>query len=216
MKSLTLRSKRLGFLALLSVVIGANNASAQNTQRGAVIGGLGGAIAGALIGDHNNEAGAGAAIGGAIGALGGAAFGNAKDKEIAAARQRQAYQQQQRVYAQQQMQAAQTQAAVSIGDVLTMTRSGLSESVIITQIQTRGVQQQLTVNDIISLHQQGVRETVINAMQNARVGSRVGTQPQIITQPGEVVVEEYVVPSYSPPPAYHYRRSYNRSSRYGR
>jgi aquaporin Z len=30
---------------------------------GAVIGGLGGAIAGALIGDHNNEAGAGAAIG---------------------------------------------------------------------------------------------------------------------------------------------------------
>lgn len=64
---------------------------AQNTQRGAVLGGLGGAIAGAVIGDHNNKAGAGAAIGGAIGAIGGAVVGNARDQEINQQRRQQYY-----------------------------------------------------------------------------------------------------------------------------
>jgi outer membrane lipoprotein SlyB len=73
-------------------------AQAQNTQRGAVLGGLGGAIAGAVIGDHNRNAGAGAAIGGAIGAVGGAVLGNARDQEINQQRQYQYQAQQHQVY----------------------------------------------------------------------------------------------------------------------
>lgn len=207
------RSIRLSVLAAaVSLGMGANPAAAQNTQRGAVIGGLGGAIAGALIGDHNDKAGAGAAIGGVIGAVGGAVVGNAKDKEVTYQRQQQSHAYHQRVYAQQQMHAAQIQSAVGIGDVITMSKSGLSDSVMITQIQTRGVQQQLSVNDILTLHQAGVCEEVITAMQNARVGA-APIVTTVTTYPTPVIVHErHVVPTYAPPAVYHqHRRAYHPS-----
>jgi len=195
-------------------------ASAQNTQRGAVLGGLGGAVVGGLIGDHNDKAGAGAAIGGAIGAVSGAVLGNARDKEVNAQQQRQRYYAQQRVYTQQQQQYVQVQSAVSINDVISMSRSGLSDSVVINQIQTRGVQQQLQVSDIISMHQQGVSEIVIGSMQNARVGGAptyVQPSPVIVQQTPVYVEERVIVPSYSSPPVYHIHSSHQhyRGSRYG-
>jgi uncharacterized protein YcfJ len=52
-----------------------------NTQRGAVIGALGGAAAGAVIGNQSGHAGEGALIGAAAGGAGGAAIGNAQDTE---------------------------------------------------------------------------------------------------------------------------------------
>jgi len=206
-------------LCCVGIATTASDAFAQNTQRGAVLGGLGGAVVGGLIGDHNDKAGAGAAIGGALGVVGGAVLGNARDKEINAQRQQQQYYNQQRAYAHQQRQYVQTQAAVSINDVITMSRSGLSDSVVMNQIQTRGVQQHLQVSDIIAMHQQGVSDVVISTMQGARVGGAVYSQPQpIIVQQGPVYVEERViVPSYQPAPVYHVHsgHSHYRGSRYG-
>ena len=183
---------------------------AQNTQRGAVVGGLAGAIAGGLIGDHNDKAGAGAAIGGAIGALSGAVMGNAKDKET---QQRYYYQQQQHQQYQQQV-VINNQQAVSLADVVSMSRSGLSESVIINQIQQRGVMQRLQVPDIITLHQQGVSDTVISVMQQAQIGSGYATSNYVAPQPTTVIVEQryrpaptYVVPApvyYAPQPVYYH------------
>lgn len=199
-----------------TLLAGARSVHAQNKSRGAVLGGLGGAVVGGLIGDHNGKAGAGAAIGGAIGAVSGAVLGNARDQEIAQQRQQQYYSQQERVYVQQQQQQAYIQAAVSTSDIVSMSRSGLSDSVIVNQIHSRGVQRQLQVNDIISLHQQGVSENVITAMQNAQIGSApqppvvIQQQPVVVHQPPVVVHERYVVPRYSPPPYYHYHRGYRR------
>ena len=51
-----------------------------HTKRGAVIGGVLGAGAGALIGEHNDRELEGAAIGGAIGALTGGLLGSARDE----------------------------------------------------------------------------------------------------------------------------------------
>jgi outer membrane lipoprotein SlyB len=199
-----------------TLTIGSQSAFGQNKARGAVLGGLGGAVVGGLIGDHNDKAGAGAAIGGAIGAVSGAVLGNARDQEIAQQRQRQYYAHQERVYVQQQQQQALIQAAVSTSDIVSMSRSGLSDSVIINQIHSRGVQRQLQVNDIISLHQQGVSENVITAMQNAQVGSApqspvvIQQQPVVVQQPPVVIHEQYVVPRYAPPPTYYYHRGYHR------
>ena len=178
-----------------------------NTQRGVAVGGLTGAIAGGLIGDHNGEAGAGAAIGGVIGAVTGGLLGNASDKEAE-------YHRQQVINQQYQQQLAYRQSAVSLVDVVSMTRSGLSETVIINQINQRGVQSKLQVADIISLHQQGVSEHVISVMQQAPTGptqvARVESGYQVvrpvpvITTP--VIIEErYVLPHYAPPRAYYYR-----------
>lgn len=189
--------------------------SQVNTQRGATVGGLTGAIAGGLIGDHNGEAGAGAAIGGLIGAVTGGLLGNAADKETQF-RQHQALQQRQR------QQLVDYQTAVSSQDVISMTRSGLSETVIINQIQQRGVQKKLQVADIIALHEQGVSESVITIMQQASVGPPIEraanryhiVQPiPAITTPqvaAPIIVEEhYIIPQPTPRFYYHRGRGYH-------
>jgi hypothetical protein len=158
-----------------------------NTERGAVIGGLGGALAGAAIGKHNGETTAGALLGGAVGLIAGSAIGKAQDD--AQARQQAYYQQQ-----------AQQQAlrAVSPQDVVMMTQNGVDPQIIITQIHRNGVTRRIEVSDVISLHQQGVSEPVINALQNAPVATVVVPAP---VYPRPVVVQEHYY--VSPPPVYY-------------
>ncbi|MEO1526052.1 MAG: glycine zipper domain-containing protein [Planctomycetota bacterium] len=205
------------------------SASAQTgRQRGATLGGLAGAIAGGLIGDNNDEAGAGAAIGGVVGAVAGGILGDASDKERAIAQQRaayynaqqQRYAQQQQRYAQQQ-QTALRQSAVSMQDVVNMTRSGLSDQIILNQVRQRGYNGTLTVSDIIALHQQGVSESVITSLQTIpRQPQQVTVaRPQpVVTRPQTVIehhyvprppviVEQHVLPTY-PIPRYRSSRGH--------
>lgn len=186
-----------------------------NQQRGAVTGGIAGAVAGGLIGDNNGKAGAGAAIGGVLGAVAGGILGNAKDQE-------QNFQRGQQQYFQQQQQAVVAQSSVSIADIVSMSRSGLSENVIINQIQSRGVLTQPQVSDIIAMHQQGVSERVITAMQQAPTGAQTVARaavPQVVQQvqpvyaPTPVYIEERVVLPHYPVPVYHHyhgQRNYRR------
>lgn len=171
------------------------------TQRGATWGGLTGAIAGAIIGENNDEAGAGAAIGGVVGALAGGVIGNANDKD---ARARAGYYNQRTYAAPTQVYAAPqptyapvhvaapapvqyVSGAVSMADVVALTRSGVGPSVVINQINTRGVVRTPDVSDILSLHQSGVPEIVITAMQHAPVGSG---GPVVVSTPPVVVVDD--------------------------
>ena len=57
-----------------------SSCSGPGAQKGAIIGGLGGAAVGGIIGNQSGRGLEGAAIGGALGALGGAAVGNAQDR----------------------------------------------------------------------------------------------------------------------------------------
>ena len=183
-------------------------------QRGATLGGLAGAVAGGLIGDNNGEAGAGAVIGGIVGAVTGGVLGDANDKENA-------LRQQQYYYRQQQQQFAQAQAAVTAQDVISMSRSGLSDQLIMNQIRQRGFAQQLQVADIIALHQQGVSEPVITLMQSpSSVGQSVA-RPVVVNQSPVVyervvepviVREHHVLPHYAPPRHYYHTRRYHPSS----
>tara|TARA_R110002049_G_scaffold2750_2_gene21442 strand:+ start:222351 stop:223067 length:717 start_codon:yes stop_codon:yes gene_type:complete len=163
-------------------------------RRGALLGGLAGAAIGAAIGDKGDNETAGALIGGAVGAVAGGSIGDQKDRRIEhnmqyhsghhhhhnAPPQYQTYPyhvypeyvQPQPVYPSyrqpyypETITPPLTNAPVSPDDVVAMTRSGLSDVMIIQQIQMKGVSQQLTVNDVIQLHRLGVREPVISAMQ---------------------------------------------------
>jgi len=211
------RSRRFGrtLVALTITVCGtASSAQAQNnTQRSATLGGIGGAIAGAIIGDNNNEAGAGAAIGGAIGVVAGGLLGNARDKDL---RYQNQYYAQPRYTQQQQMpRTVYTQpiptGAVSYSDVVAMSRSGVGESVILNQIATRGVQRQPVVSDIISLHQQGVSETVIGAMQQAPLGNQFASGSTIVETPVYVTPRVQAVPVYR---GHHYSPVYRTRPNY--
>jgi uncharacterized protein YcfJ len=194
--------------ALFPFVVSRPAIAQGNTQRGATVGGIAGAVAGAAIGDHNGETGAGAAIGGIIGAFAGGLLGNAEDKQQAFQSQRQSQQiQRQRLEYQR--------TAVSSNDVVAMKRNGLSEQVIINQIQQRGVQTQLQVADIIALHQQGVTENIITAMQQAQhrpnqrsrasvpiqgnQNQRIGYMPIVVP-----VSKYHAVPHYPPPRCRYY------------
>ena len=204
------------FVFIASVVVQSSVDAQSNRQRGTAVGGIAGAVVGGIIGENNDEAGAGAVIGGLLGAVAGNVIGDAADQQQALDYQRRVYLQQQR----QQHQIAVMKQSVSLQDVISMTRSGLGETVIINQIQQRGVQSKLGVPEIISLHQQGVSERVITAMQSARVGNQPETpQPiqarpiirQEVVTPAPVIVEErYFLPSY-PPPRYHYHTPHYRS-----
>ena len=94
-----------------------------------------------------------------------------------------------------------------------MSRTGLSDQVIVNQVRQRGYLGKLTVNDIIALHQQGVSENVITTLQTvgppkapitvARPAPPVVQQH--IHQPAPIIIQEHVIQNY--PPIY-YRHSH--------
>ena len=189
---------RIAWWGVLLTALFGSYANAQSYRnQDAAIGGLAGAVIGGIIGHQNDETPAGALIGGAVGAVTGGILGDAKDQQVARHRY---YQYQAQQYHQQQ------RRAVSPEDVVTMSRNGLSNSVIINHVRQHGVSRSIGTHEIISLHNNGVNEAVITAMQNAHVA---GTRPQPVVvrtvpppTPTVVVREEYhVVPHrhYVPP-----------------
>ncbi len=185
---------------------------AQHTERGAVLGGVTGALAGAAIGKHNGETAGGALIGAAAGLLGGALIGNSLDAESS-----------RRQYVEQQV-IAQHSRAVSTTDVLSMTQSGVSDAVIVNHIREHGVQHRLEVSDVIFLHRNGVSEPVLSALQHAPVGAPVRVVPVRTYAPPVVVREHHYIgpaypvyapryyhhPGYSRGPSVHYGFSFSR------
>lgn len=93
-------------------------------------------------------------------------------------------------------------AKVTKQDVLAMTASGMSDSIIIRQLEILGLDRGLTVAEVIELHQAGVSEQVITAMQLAgpAVGSRITVSNPTESQTTLSREEEVYGPSLLPPP----------------
>ena len=124
-------------------------------------------------------------IGGLIGAAAGGVLGNQADR----ADDVRQYQ-----YQQQQVQAR--QSAISLAQVIEMSQSGLSPTVIVNQINSQGVWSRPTANDLIYLKQNGVSDQVIGALQTGRPVD----EPSATRAHRETVVERspvYVEPNLS-------------------
>lgn len=160
----------------------ANQAYSQGyTRDGALLGGIAGAVMGGAVGHNNHHQTAeGALIGGALGAVAGGVVGNQKDRVIrsqgpviygqptyvypAPVYTTQVYS----VPVQPRYVPAQrviVRRPVTMAEVINMTRSGVSETVIVAHIQSNGVATRPDVNDVILLSQEGVSDYVISAMQ---------------------------------------------------
>ncbi|MFT7641534.1 MAG: hypothetical protein ACI9G1_003285 [Pirellulaceae bacterium] len=150
----------------------------DNYQRqGTLVGGGLGAIVGTAVGAHNDETLAGTAIGTAVGAMVGNAMGQSVDNDVARAQ----------AITQQRL-GRQLSSAVTVSDVIEMSRAQLGDDVIMTQIQANGVLQRPSVDDLIALRNAGVSNGVLNALQQAH--------PPTVQQPrsrGPIVIEERVV-----------------------
>ncbi|MEM7457177.1 MAG: hypothetical protein AAF456_22740 [Planctomycetota bacterium] len=174
-------------------------------DRGAVQGGVAGAVLGGVIGNQNDETAEGILLGGALGAIAGGILGEDRDRYIENSWQREQYLQQQRAQL-QQLQAAQMARAVTIDDAISLSQSGVSANVILNQIQMNGVSDRLTVNDIIYMSRSGVDESIINAMQGARLAGSPATYSQptvVVTRPVPVAPTVVVT---EPPCPYTYPR----------
>jgi outer membrane lipoprotein SlyB len=193
----------------------ASTSYGQNqTRDGALLGGVTGALIGGVVGKQNRETTEGALIGGAVGAIAGGVIGNQRDQ---AYRQQQYYHPQptystyheHRTYVQAppQQRVVVSRRPVTTAEVINMTRSGVSEAVIVAHIQSNGVALQPDVNDVILMNQEGVSDYVVNAMQSGGRVTTVYQQPTTVyrtyPQPTPVVVrEEY----HYPQPVYQARQ----------
>ena len=179
--------------------------SPYHADRGALFGGLTGAGVGAIVGDAVGNAGAGTAIGAGVGALSGAAIGQGMD-EIEAKN---------RAMIEQQLGQRVAPGAVSIDDVVMMTRAGVAEELIVNHVRAHGMIAPLQTHDLITLQQQGVSTGVIRSMQAPPVRQVSATQP--VGTP--VIVEQYHYappPFYwGPPPCYHPRHHWRQHHRPG-
>jgi hypothetical protein len=139
-----------------------------------------GSAAGAAIGAVTHAPLLGAAVGGPSGAATGALIGCAEDKN------------------EQRRRDAQAQRQLGVADVIALSRNGLSDTIIINQIQTTHSTFLLTVSDLAVLKDNGVSDLVIAEMQVARAAppvpstvspaERIGVdfntpQPRVMRQP---------------------------------
>ncbi len=162
----------------------------EHRDRGLALGALLGGVTGGAIGHNNHQTAEGALIGGAVGALAGAAIGDSVDTQIA---------RNQAMY-EQRVASQLTQQAVTVQDVIGMSQARLSDSVIVTQIKTRGVATRLQSNDLILLANAGVSDTVITAMQTAPLAVAAAAPPtsSVIVREHYYAPPVYVAPAYPP------------------
>ena len=189
-------------LLVICMILMASPSFAQSPyhhrNQGLTIGALMGALTGAAIGENNNKPLAGAAIGTAVGALAGAAIGDSVDHDVA---RQQAYRQQYHHHVVSQ--------AMSVDQVIHLTRAGVSDSVIVTQIHTHGIAHRLQSNDLIIMKQSGVSDVVIQSMQTARLAGASIPAPAPVYRDRVIVQEHYyVAPRYGHPVYGPYYRPY--------
>ena len=127
----------------------------DHTANGALIGGASGAAIGALA--DRRAPGVGALIGGAAGLIAGGLIGHSMDQQ---AEYRARYAPPPAYY------PPPPGPPPSIGDIKAMTRSGLSDDVIIGQIINTRAVYNLDANALIDLHNAGVSQKVIAYMVN--------------------------------------------------
>ncbi len=166
------------------------NGTQNNTGSGALIGGALGAITGAAIGG-SRHGGGDALIGAAAGMIAGGAVGNSMDQQQQAQLRAQAPQSYVRVVQGQPL---------STADVKALAKAGVSDDVIIAQIQGSHTAFNLSAADIIDLHNSGVSDRVVTFMQSTQNSAAAAPSTTVVVQdaPPQPPVETVVIPSPGP------------------
>lgn len=160
----------------------------NNTERGAVAGGLVGTGVGTVIGGLTGHPLAGLAVGAGTGTLAGGLLGNSADRREERAEARAA--------AHAQAIAAQN-PPLSLQDVAGMAQRHISDAVIIQQIRTTNSVFSLAPNQIDWLKQQGVSDSVIIEMQSRRPTAVMPVRAHAVPATTSVYVVEPAPPPVS-------------------
>jgi hypothetical protein len=169
----------------------------NDTASDTIVGGALGAVTGAIVGGKNK--GVDALIGGGIGAVTGNLLGQSKDRadeRNAAAG----------AAAAANMNAQAAALAMTNYDLVNMTKSGVSDDLIISTLQSRGGRLDLSPQALIALKQNGVSDRVVLAAQTMGHGSSyipAGGPVVVGPPPTAVIVEPRPYYYYGPGPYYH-------------
>jgi hypothetical protein len=151
--------KRYGYLwvvAIMGISI-AGCYSPQGRPDYTASGALAGGATGAIVGSMARHPGPGAVVGGAVGAVVGGLIGHGLD---------QAQEAQLRAQAPQTMQRIDQGQPLTVVDVKSLAKAGISDDLIISQIRNSRTVYYLTTADIIDLKNAGVSERIIDFMIN--------------------------------------------------
>lgn len=178
-------------VALLVSVVGCENLPGQPKTQGAVIGGVGGAAAGAAIGGGKHQV-LGALIGGALGAGAGYVIGANKDRIVnrdTGGAEQATQQAQSRPATVQDARAAQTadlngDGFVTLDEVAAMREAGFSDEQMLQRMQATGQVFELTQEQQQFLASRGVSQRVIGEMQELNRDTR----NQLMNQPADNVI----------------------------
>lgn len=184
--------KQIRLTCLLLLLAGASSTgcvTGPSARTGTAIGGLSGALLGAAAGMNSGRPLEGAAIGGLAGSVVGGALGNAVDKD------REQFAVQQAAW-EQQVQAR----AITLDQVINMSRSGLGDQVIANQIRTQGVVAPLGTSELILLKQNAVSDNVIAAWQEQAANPARVVVP--VARPPVIIEEHWVEPVWHPGPVW--------------
>ena len=178
------RIKAMAPMLVATALLAAGCQSTSTADQGALFGGATGAVLGGVVGHQFHNTAAGALLGAGAGALTGAVVGNKIDESEA----------RNRAIIEQRLGRAVGPGAVSIEDVIAMTRAGVNEQVIVTHVNNNGVVRPVNTSDITYLTQNGVSSRVIQAMENP---ARAAAPQTVVVQaaPPPVIVED---PYYDP------------------
>jgi uncharacterized protein YcfJ len=126
------------------------------TASGALAGGATGAIIGSAAGRHH---GSGGLVGAAVGAVVGGLIGHSMDQEQEARL---------RAQAPQTLQRVEQGKPLTVDDVKSLAKAGISDDLIISQIRNSRTVYQLSTADIIDLKKAGISDKVIEFMINTQ------------------------------------------------
>ena len=182
---------------LILVTSGCSNLPGKPQTQGAVIGGVGGAAAGAAIGGSKHQV-LGALLGGALGAGGGYIIGANKDKitgkDTSGAEQATQTAQSQPATPQQARNASSADlnndGFVTLDEVVAMENAGLSDQTMLARLQATGQVFELTSEQQQFLTSHGVSQNVVNQMQDLNRDTR----DQLMNQPSDVISRPPVQP----------------------
>lgn len=73
--------------------------------------------------------------------------------------------------------------AMTTGDVLNLTRAGISEAVILEKLNSDGIAAAPSADDLIALKKEGAGDRVIEAVLAARIGPPVVAEPPTVVYP---------------------------------
>ncbi|MEM9412793.1 MAG: glycine zipper domain-containing protein, partial [Planctomycetota bacterium] len=162
-----------------------------NGAVGGAFGTLAGGLTGAAIGAHEGKSTEGALIGAVTGGTLGSVAGNAIDREVRFGEQRMTQQLQQ-----------QQQNALSVAQIIELSRSGLSEAVVLRQIKNQGVLKRPTTDELILLQNEGVNDVIIQAFQTAPLANVIQSnlpEPSRSFIYGESPTQPFIYREWCPP-----------------